>query len=90
MPSNPPTQLERPRSVSQIIGEALEIYRRYPLLFVALALSVIAPYELAVLAATGEGPLSTQAHRSADVSILLLLLEYALVQALGYGLDQGR
>jgi hypothetical protein len=54
--------LDRERSVADIIGEALEIYQRYTLLFVTLALGVIAPYELAVLAATGKGPLAS-AHR---------------------------
>jgi hypothetical protein len=82
MESPPPTQLERPRSVAEIIGEALDTYQRYPLLFMTLALGVIVPYELAVLAVTGEGPLATQSHRSADVGILLFLLDYALVQPL--------
>jgi hypothetical protein len=82
MESPPPTQLERPRSVAEIIGEALDIYQRYPLLFLALAFGVIVPYELAVLAATGEGPLATQNHRSAGVAVLLFLLDYALVQPL--------
>jgi hypothetical protein len=80
--STPPPQLERPRSVAEIIGEALDIYQRYPLLFMALAFGVIVPYELAVLAATGEGPLATQTHQSAGVGILLFLLDYALVQPL--------
>jgi hypothetical protein len=82
MESPPPTQLERPRSVAEIIGEALDIYQRYPLLFLTLASGVIVPYELAVLAATGEGPLAMQSHRSAGVAILLFLLDYALVQPL--------
>jgi hypothetical protein len=82
MESSSPTQLERPRSVAEIVGEALEIYQRFPLLFLALALGVIAPYELAVLAATGNGPLTTQAHGGAGVSIVLFLLDYALVQPL--------
>jgi hypothetical protein len=82
MESPPPTQLERPRSLAEIIGEALDVYQRYPLLFMTLAFGVIAPYELAVLAATGEGPLATQTHRSPGVGILLFLLDYALVQPL--------
>ncbi|HWX97461.1 MAG TPA: hypothetical protein VNZ01_11505 [Solirubrobacteraceae bacterium] len=82
MESPPPTQLERPRSLAQIIGEALDIYQRYPILFMALALGVIAPFELAVLAATGEGPLATQTHRSTGTAVLLFLLDYALVQPL--------
>jgi hypothetical protein len=82
MESPPPTQLERPRSVAEIIGEALDIYQRFPLLFMALALGVIAPYELAVLAATGDGPLATQTSGGASVGIVLFLLDYALVQPL--------
>jgi hypothetical protein len=74
-----PTQIERQRSVAQIIGEALDIYQRYPLLFITLALGVIAPYELAVLAATGLGPLSSQSHESPGVIVLLFLLDFALV-----------
>jgi hypothetical protein len=82
MEGSAPTQLERPRSVADIVGEALDIYQRFPLLFLALALGVIAPYELAVLAATGNGPLTTQAHGGASTGIVLFLLEYALVQPL--------
>jgi hypothetical protein len=28
-----PSEIERPRSVAQIIGEALDLYQRFPLLF---------------------------------------------------------
>ncbi|HWW89664.1 MAG TPA: hypothetical protein VNY35_02655 [Solirubrobacteraceae bacterium] len=79
MDSPQPTQIERERSVAQIIGEALDIYQRYPLLFITLALGVIAPYELAVLAATGLGPLSSQSHESPGVIVLLFLVDFALV-----------
>ncbi|HEV7585566.1 MAG TPA: hypothetical protein VGO14_07290 [Solirubrobacteraceae bacterium] len=82
MESSPPTQLERPRSVAEIVGEALDTYQRFPLLFMALALGVIAPYELAVLAATGDGPLATQTGAGTGTRIVLFLLEYALVQPL--------
>jgi hypothetical protein len=79
MDTPPPIDLRRPHSVAQILTDALEIYQRYPLLFMTLALGVIAPYELAVLAATGLGPLSNATHRSAGVQILLNLLDYAFV-----------
>ena len=72
-------EIERPRSLAEIIGEALDLYQSYPLLFTALALGVIAPYELAVLAATGAGPLSNQSHLAPGVRLLLFLLDYALV-----------
>jgi hypothetical protein len=74
-----PSEIERPRSVAQIIGEALDIYQRFPLLFLTLALGVIAPYDLAVLAATGEGPLASTAHQNLGVTYLLLLIGTALV-----------
>jgi hypothetical protein len=74
-----PTQFERPRSVAQIIGEALDMYQGHPLLFLALALGVIAPYELAVLAAAGEGPLASTSNQNLGVALLLQLLSSALV-----------
>lgn len=74
-----PNDIERPRSVAQIIGEALDIYQRYPLLFFTLALGVIAPYDLAVLAATGQGPLVHGSHQSAVTSFVLMLLDTVIV-----------
>lgn len=79
MEPSQPSEIERSRSVAQIIGEALDIYQRFPLLFLTLALGVIAPYELVVLAATGEGPLASSAHQSLGVTYLLALLDLALV-----------
>jgi hypothetical protein len=78
----PPPEIERPRSLAEILAEALDIYQRYPVLVITLALGVIGPYQLAVLAATGEGPLATQAHQAAGVRILLALLNYALIAPL--------
>jgi hypothetical protein len=75
-------EIERPRSLAQILAEALDIYQRYPGLVLTLALGVIGPYELAVLAATGEGPLATQSHQKAGVTILLALLNYAFIAPL--------
>jgi hypothetical protein len=74
-----PSEIERPRSLAQIIGEALDIYQRFPLLFLTLALGVIAPYELIVLAATGDGPLASTAHQNVGVTYLVLLIRTALV-----------
>jgi hypothetical protein len=79
MESSQPPEIERPRSLAEILAEALDIYQRYPVLVLTLTLGVIGPYELAVLAATGEGPLGTQAHQKAGVAILLALLNYAFV-----------
>lgn len=82
MDDRPPIEIERERSVAQIIGEALDFYQRHPLLFLALALAVIAPYELAVLAVTGYGPLTNSANESAAPRYLLILLDYAMVSPL--------
>lgn len=59
----------------------LEIYWRYPLLFAVLALAVIAPYELAKLAATGYGPLSN-GGQNVGTAGLFDLLDLSLVSPL--------
>lgn len=82
MESPQPPEIERPRSLAEILAEALDIYQRYPVLVLTLALGVIGPYELGVLSATGEGPLATQSHQKAGVTILLALLNYAFVAPL--------
>ena len=82
MGSPQPPEIERPRSLAEILAEALDLYQRYPALVLTLALGVIGPYELAVLAATGEGPLATQSHQKAGVTILLALLNYAFIAPL--------
>jgi len=64
-----------------ILAVTLRLYRRYPLLFAILALAVIAPYELALLAITGYGPLRHN-HESAGISWLLLLLRTSLITPL--------
>ena len=74
--------LDRRRSVQEILGGALDLYRHYPWLFLVLALSVIAPYDLAVLALTGSSPLGGGTHESVGTSFLLLLLNLALVSPL--------
>jgi hypothetical protein len=79
MEPSQPSEIERSRSVAQIIGEALDIYQRFPLLFLTLALGVIAPYELVVLAATGHGPLASSAHQNLGVTYLVELVDLALV-----------
>jgi hypothetical protein len=71
--------IDRERSVADIIGSALDMYQSYPLLFLTLALGVIAPYQLAVLAINGTGPLAGSAHGSLGAYYLLMLLDYTLV-----------
>ena len=67
-----------PRSARQLVRAALELYRRYPLLFLVLAAGVIVPYEVIVLAATGAGPF---AHGSLGfgTSTLLTLIGLGLI-----------
>jgi hypothetical protein len=74
-----PGDFERPRSVADIIGEALDIYQRYPLLFLSLALAVIAPYVLIVLAVTGHGPLAETTKHHIVQLYVLALIESAVV-----------
>ncbi len=70
-----------PRSVPGLIGECLQLYGRFPLLFPALAAGVLAPYVLVVLAVTGTGPLN---RGSLDflTSNLLLAIEWVFVDSL--------
>jgi hypothetical protein len=49
--------LDQPRSITQLARTSLAVYWRYLLLFLALALAVVVPFELAALAITGHGPL---------------------------------
>jgi hypothetical protein len=50
-------ELSVPRSLGGILRAAGQLYGRYPWLFLTLALAVVAPWDLAVLAITGFGPL---------------------------------
>ena len=70
--------LYKRRSVWAILGAAASLYRRYPLLFLLLALAVVAPYDLAMLAITGYGPLARLVHHQ-GVYWLDLLLRQSLV-----------
>jgi hypothetical protein len=71
--------LGRERSAIEILRAALVMYRRYPLLFATLAVGVIAPYELARLAVTGDGPLGSSGATNAGALALFELIYYALV-----------
>lgn len=61
-----------------VIGAALTLYRRHPMLFLMLALGVIAPFDLAVLALTHHGPLD-QTHGSEAVAFIVELLTFSLI-----------
>lgn len=56
------------------------MYRRHPLTFALLALGVVVPYELIVLAATGRNPFDT--HHSVQTVVLLALLDSLVVGGL--------
>jgi hypothetical protein len=68
--------IKREHSVASIIAQALDLYQSYPLLFATLALAVVVPYEVAVLALTGTTTLS---GAKGSAGILLSLLDYVLV-----------
>lgn len=67
-----------PRSALGIVASTFELYWRYPWLFLALAALVIVPYELVVLAATGDWRLD-QSSLPAGLSFLLATADVALV-----------
>lgn len=78
MESEDAVGLDRQRSIWQIIRAALGLYRSYPLLFLILAVAVIAPYQLFVLALTGAGPLAHGTHTSFQTKVLLDLVDFSL------------
>jgi hypothetical protein len=63
--------LERSRSLGEILKGAAVLYRRFPWLFAVLAFGVILPWQLAVLAVTGYGPL----HRGHEALLTSFLVE---------------
>jgi hypothetical protein len=66
------------RSVRGVLGGAAWLYAAYPWLFLILALAVMAPCDLGVLATTGYGPLS-HAHRGFGTWLFLTLLRSLLI-----------
>jgi hypothetical protein len=61
--------LRDPEPARAIVAKTFELYRRYPLLFLVLALGVTVPYDLLVLVTTGSGPLAE--HNGLGVNFLL-------------------
>ena len=74
-------ELDRERSVVEIVRASLGLYRRYPLLFLILAGAVMVPYGVVVLVLTGHPPLS-RAHESFPTSMLLFVLSFSLITPL--------
>jgi hypothetical protein len=70
--------MSQPRTVADILVTALRLFVRYPLLFLALAIVVVVPYELLILGVTGASPLG-QGNTSTSTAFLLALLDFALV-----------
>ena len=70
--------LNTERPLGAILAAAASLYRAYPLLFAVLALAVMAPFELIVLAVTGYGPLR-HGHEDATARVVVLLLRSALI-----------
>jgi hypothetical protein len=82
MGSMPSIDLDRTRSVGDILRSTLRLYGEYPWLFWILALAVIAPWELAKLAITGVGPFGHAHHQGFLERESLRLLDATLVVAL--------
>lgn len=74
----PPLRFDSPLSVGDMVLTALRLFARHPAAFGLLALAVIAPYELVVLAITGTAPLGQQNAKPGTV-FTLLLIEAAFV-----------
>jgi hypothetical protein len=73
--------LRDPELARTIVGEAFQLYRRYPLLFLALALGVVVPYDLLVLIATGSGPLAKDSGLGVNFVLAIFLIS-PLISAL--------
>ncbi|HWF55494.1 MAG TPA: hypothetical protein VG223_12730 [Solirubrobacteraceae bacterium] len=70
--------LSTPRSLGQIFDLVVVSHLRRPVLFLTMALSVVAPYTLIVLAATGATPLG-ESHVRAETILLIDIVSFALV-----------
>jgi hypothetical protein len=74
----PQLDLRAPRSVAGIFAAALRLYWAFPVVFAGLALAVVAPYELIVLAVTGAAPLATQ-NATVSTALTLTLIDLVLI-----------
>lgn len=70
--------LGRPKSVGQVIGDALRCYGLYPVLFAEITLAVVVPYALIVLLIDGAGLLGQQ-HQVVSATLIVSLLDVLLV-----------
>lgn len=79
MGSDPTVDLERSRSVGQILRSTLTLYATYPWLFLSLAAAVMAPWDLVKLLITGHGPLGHAHHESFVETQSLKLFDLVLI-----------
>jgi hypothetical protein len=77
----PGPDLGQPRTIAEVLGTAVMLYVRFPLLFLGLASAVVVPYQLVVLLVTKAAPLGQQSA-SPGTLFTLLLVEFALVAPL--------
>jgi hypothetical protein len=70
-----------PQPLRAILVDAFQLYGRYPLLFLVLALGVVGPYDVIILIATGRGPLMTSGGLGLDYFLAAFLIS-PLVSAL--------
>jgi hypothetical protein len=70
--------LNRIRSVPELLATALRLYGRYPLQFIVLAACVVVPYEVIVQLVTNATPLGN-GNVSAGTALLLDLISVALI-----------
>ncbi|MHB8533512.1 MAG: hypothetical protein ACYDC2_12410 [Solirubrobacteraceae bacterium] len=81
-PGEPVTlDLSRALSVRALVRASGGLYRRFPVLFLALALCVIAPWDLVLLAITGRGPFHHGAE-SAGTYVLVEIVRTSLITPL--------
>lgn len=73
-------ELERPRSIPELIAAAFNLYFRVPILFLALAAIVVVPWELIVLLVTGAGPFAL-GHEGFITSNVMSLIDAFFVTA---------
>lgn len=73
-------EFREPKRASAVIGLAFSLYRRYPLLFLVLALGVIAPYDLIVLAITHGD--SSDGRVSGNTGFILSMIEWTIIAPL--------
>jgi hypothetical protein len=81
VPGTAAVEIERPRSVWELITTSFAVYARVPVLFLALAAIVVIPFELIVLLLTGAGPLAL-GHTGFITSNLVALADAFLVGSL--------